>query len=92
MRFSELLIVVEVLALLIVLRLLFGIVRRSRMRARGRKRGANAHVNLDGSPKRRYRSARAAARAARDYERDFGERMHSYRCRRGRHWHIGHAK
>jgi len=62
------------------------------LRRRRRRRVANSHVNADGSPKRAYASARAAQRAAADYEHDFGDHMNAYRCSRGRHWHIGHPR
>lgn len=79
-------------ALLAAIALVLGwLLRAWRTRPR-KRRGANAHVNADGSAKRRYRSRRSAQRAAREYERDFGGRMSTYRCRRGRHWHIGHTK
>lgn len=55
------------------------------------RRGLNAHVNADGSSKRSYRSASAAAAAALEYQHDFGQRMNPYRCAEGDHWHIGHA-
>lgn len=61
-------------------------------RARPRRRSAASHVNVDGSAKRAYRSEGLARVAAREYERDFGERMNAYRCTKGRHWHIGHVR
>lgn len=61
-------------------------------RRRPRRRTAASHVNADGSAKRAYRSERLARTAAREYERDFGERMNAYRCTKGRHWHIGHPR
>ena len=65
------------------------VLRRLTRRAR---RGPNAHHNADGSPKREYRTERAARAAAVDYQRDFGDAMAAYRCARGRHWHIGHRR
>lgn len=69
-------------------------VRRAlrRLTRRARRRGPNAHHNADGSPKREYRSQRAARAAAVDYQRDFGDHMAAYRCAKGRHWHIGHRR
>lgn len=57
-----------------------------------RRRGPNAHHNADGSAKRVYRTRRAALRAARKHEHDFGDPMAAYRCERRRHWHIGHKR
>jgi hypothetical protein len=62
--------------------------RRASVRGRGRR----SHTNADGSVKRAYRTKRAAARAARNYQRDFGDRMSAYRCRKRWHWHIGHTR
>lgn len=80
-------------AVLLVLGTLVLLWIRWRLTARPRKRrGPNAHHNTDGSAKRAYRTRRSALRAAREYQRDFGDAMAVYRCERHRHWHIGHPR
>ena len=56
------------------------------------RRGAASHVNSDGSAKIAYPTAAEAKQAAREYQRDFGDEMSSYRCANGRHFHIGHRR
>ena len=56
------------------------------------RRGAASHVNTDGSAKISYATAMEAKQAAREYQRDFGDEMSSYRCANGRHFHIGHRR
>lgn len=80
-------------AILFVLGALTLLWLRWRLERRPRKRrGANSHHNADGSAKRAYRTRRGALRAARQYQRDFGDAMAAYRCERRRHWHIGHTR
>lgn len=72
--------------------LIWGLLRGALRLPSRPRRGMNAHVNIDGSVKREYRSAQAAALAAAEYEHDFGHHMNPYKCAHGNHWHIGHAK
>lgn len=55
-------------------------------------RGANSHLNADGTPKKAYLNIDEAQNAALDYFNDRGEKMSAYRCADGNHFHIGHAK
>ncbi len=56
------------------------------------RRGANSHVNADGSAKLSYASKAEASRAALKYEADFGAAMNTYECGEGGHFHIGHRE
>lgn len=56
------------------------------------RRGANSHVNADGSAKLSYVSKADASRAALKYEADFGAAMNIYECGNGGHFHIGHRE
>lgn len=55
-------------------------------------RGANSHLNVDGTAKVPYGSVDDAQAAASLYFRDKGELMNAYKCLDGDHFHIGHAK
>ena len=48
-------------------------------------------LNLDGSPKIRYRSSLDADREARRMEAKYGEHYDSYRCPNGAHLHVGRS-
>jgi hypothetical protein len=56
------------------------------------RRGASSHFNADRRAKVSYYSERAARREADLFWLDRGERMNAYKCERGGHWHIGHAR
>ena len=78
---------------LFVVYLLFAMFTGASSPSRGTvTRGANSHVNSDGTPKISYLSIDDAQDAAMNYFNDRGERMNAYRCGDGDHFHIGHAK
>lgn len=56
------------------------------------RRGANSHHNADGSAKIEYTSRSDALDASKRMTARDGARMSAYRCERGGHWHIGHAR
>jgi hypothetical protein len=56
----------------------------------GRRPGT--HVNVDGSPKREYRSRSSAQEAADRLHAKDGAAMGVYRCEKGGHWHVGHQR